>query len=98
MLACNHINKGGTDRGPCLETECASGVRRVRFRRRDFAGCILSSSGRRRRQTNKPKGEAIRHRRAEALSGVLLSLLIILKHEHANLSVGGVVYCPAAMN
>ena len=67
-----HINKGGTCRGPCLEAECASGVRRVRFRRRDFAGGILSSSGRRRRQTKKPEGKTIRHRRAEALSGVLL--------------------------
>jgi hypothetical protein len=38
-------------RGPCLEAECDSSVRRIRFRRRDLAGGILSSSGRRRRQT-----------------------------------------------
>ena len=46
-----HLNKGGTCRGPFLETECTGGVRRVCFRRRDFAGSILSSRGRRRRQT-----------------------------------------------
>ena len=50
VLAFSHINKGGTYRGPCLETECTGGVCRVRFRRRDFAGSILSSSGRRERQ------------------------------------------------
>ena len=38
-------------RGPCLATECARCMRRVRFRRRDLAGGILSSRGRRRRQT-----------------------------------------------
>jgi len=36
-----YLNKGGTNRGPFLETECARRVRRVRFRRRDFAGGIL---------------------------------------------------------
>jgi hypothetical protein len=52
LLDFRHFNKGGTCRGPYLETECARCVRRVRFRRRDLAGGILSSRGRRRRQTN----------------------------------------------
>ena len=52
LLAWVYINKGGSCRGPCLETECARCMRRVRFRRRDLAGGILTSSGRRRRQTN----------------------------------------------
>jgi hypothetical protein len=51
LLVCRHINKGGTCRGPCLETECARCVRRIRLRWRDLAGSILSSRGRRRRQT-----------------------------------------------
>ena len=44
--------QGRRCRGPYLETECARRVRRVRFRRRDLTGGILSSRGRRRRQTN----------------------------------------------
>lgn len=52
VLAFLHINKGGTNRGPYLETECAGGVRCVCFRRRDCLGSILSSRGQRQRQTN----------------------------------------------
>src|SRR5665647_1748618 len=56
VLACRHHNKGGTNRGPFLETECARCVRRVRFRWRDLAGSILTSRGRRRRHTDKYAG------------------------------------------
>ncbi len=52
LLISLHLNKGGTCRGPYLETECARCMRRVRFRRRGLAGGILSSRGQRRRQTN----------------------------------------------
>jgi hypothetical protein len=45
------VNKGGTCRGPYLEAQRTGSMRRIRFCRRDFAGCILSSRGRRRRQT-----------------------------------------------
>ena len=41
MLACRHVNKGGTCLGPDLEAEHAGSVRRVCFRRRDLAGGIL---------------------------------------------------------
>ena len=52
LLALRHINKGGTAVDLTLRLECARCMRRVRFCRRDLAGGILSSSGRRRRQTN----------------------------------------------
>ena len=47
------VNKGGTSRGPYLEAQRAGGMRCFCFCRRNFAGCILSSRGQRRRQTNK---------------------------------------------
>src|SRR5690242_509101 len=36
-----HVNKGGTCRGPCLEAECTGGMRCFCFPWRDLAGGIL---------------------------------------------------------
>ncbi len=47
------VNEGGTFRGPYLEAQRTGSMRCIRFCRRSFAGCILSSRGQRRRQTNK---------------------------------------------
>lgn len=74
LLTLHHINKGGTCRGPCLETERARRMRRVCLRRRSFGGSILSSRGQRRRQTDNRRCETGRRgkpRRA-SLSGVLI--------------------------
>ena len=49
VLECHHDNKGGTCRG--LSAECTGCMCRIRIRRRNSAGRILSSRGRRRRQT-----------------------------------------------
>lgn len=64
------VNKGGTCRGPYLEAQRTGSMRRICFRRRDFAGCILSSRGQRRRQTNNCRcktGQRFRHRRKTPL-------------------------------
>lgn len=50
VLAMRRVNKGGIGLGPDLATRNAGRVRRVRFRRRNLAGGILSSSVRRQRQ------------------------------------------------
>jgi hypothetical protein len=53
VLECHQDNKGGTCRGPFLEAECTGCMCRIRIRRRNSVGRILSSRGQRRRQTKK---------------------------------------------